>query len=101
MKNFTITKNKFKKEGSSMPDYRMSAKIGEEFVEIGGCWLKEDKNKQKFFSCKLSDIYVDHTKGTARKGFILVDETEFKNLSGGVKEEVKVAEEISTGEIPF
>ena len=93
MKNFTITKNKFKKEGSSMPDYRMSAKIGEEFVEIGGCWLKEDKNKQKFFSCKLSDLYVDHTKGTARKGFVITEEPKVE------KEEIKI-EEINN-EIPF
>lgn len=73
MKNFSIFKNTHKKEGSTAPDYKMSVKIGEEFVECGACWLKDGKSG-KYFSCKLSDLYVDKEKGTARQGFDLVAE---------------------------
>lgn len=54
LENFTIRKNKFKKEGSNQPDYNISTKIGEEWKSVGGCWIKEDKNKEKFFSCRVS-----------------------------------------------
>ena len=73
MKNFTINKNKFKK-GDKEPDYKMSIKTDKGFEEVGACWLKEDKSGGKYFSCKLSDVYVDHTKGVARKGWEMVAE---------------------------
>lgn len=57
MKNLTILKND-KKKSDKEPDYRMSTKIGEEYVTIGACWLK-DGAKGKYFSCKLSDAYND------------------------------------------
>lgn len=93
-KNFSIFKNTHKKEGSTAPDYKMSMKIGEEYIEIGACWLKEGKSG-KFFSCKLSDVYVDHTKGVARKGFVINEEP-----SNG-KDMPKMVEEVDTQEIPF
>ncbi len=78
MKNFNLQKNKYKKEGSTMPDYKISANIGEKdnanFVEAGACWIKKDKTGNTFLSCQLSDAYVDHTKNIARKGFELVME---------------------------
>ena len=74
MKNFTITKNKFKKEGSKAPDYKMSIKLENGFTEIGGCWLKDAKDGQKYFSCKLNDAYADHVKGVACQGFKLIQE---------------------------
>ena len=74
MKNFSIFKNKNKKPEDKTPDYKMSVKVGEEYVECGGCWLREDKSGGKYFSCKLSDVYVDHTKGVARKGWEMVAE---------------------------
>jgi hypothetical protein len=70
MKNFSIFKNTKKKEGSTQPDYKMSVKMGEEYVDCGSCWLKDGKSG-KYFSCKLNDVYVDHTKNVARKGFEL------------------------------
>jgi hypothetical protein len=78
MKYFNIFKNTSKKEGSTAPDYRISVNIGTkenpENVEAGGCWLKDMKSGGKYFSCKLSDLYVDKEKGTARQGFDLVAE---------------------------
>jgi uncharacterized protein (DUF736 family) len=78
MKNFTIFRNYNKKDGDKLPDYKMTASLaeGEKLTEIGACWLKDGKPNaegiiQKYFSCKLADAYVDHTKGTARKGFTL------------------------------
>jgi len=53
--NFQIFKNKYKKEGSSQPDYKISAKDeGGKFQEIGAGWAKEMTNGEKYISCKLS-----------------------------------------------
>ena len=73
MKNFSLTKNSYKKT-DTQPDYKMSVKIEDKFVETGSCWIKKDKNGNTFLSCKLNDLYVDHTKGVARAGFDLVQE---------------------------
>lgn len=70
MKNFTITKNKFKKN-EKQPDYRISINEDNGWVEIGGAWLKEDKQGNKYFSCRLNSAYVDHTSNVARPGFHL------------------------------
>lgn len=75
MKNFSIFRNTNKKEGSTAPDYKMSVKVGEEYVECGACWLKEGKSG-KYFSCKLSDHYLDREKNIAKKGFELTFEEE-------------------------
>ena len=102
MKNFTITKNKFKKPESKAPDYRISVKVGEKFEEIGGCWLKDSKDGQKYFSCKLNDVWVDHTKGIAKKGFVLIDEAELNKLaSQEIKEPQLNPEEDPDNTIPF
>lgn len=75
IKSFYITKNKLKK-AENQPDYKLSYKEENgEFVEIGSAWIKDGKGG-KFFSCKLNDRYVDHTKNTARKGYVLVPEAE-------------------------
>jgi hypothetical protein len=73
IKNFSIFKVTEKKS-ENQPDYKISAKIGEEFVEVGAGWIKDGKSS-KYISCKLSDPYADHVKGTKRDGFHLaVDE---------------------------
>lgn len=56
-KQFAIFKNKDKKNEKS-PDYNISFKVGEKYLNIGGCWLREGK-QEKFFSCKLSNGYKD------------------------------------------
>ena len=75
MKNFSIFKNDYKKEGEKTPDYKImvSGKEGEKMVEAGGCWLKDGKNS-KYFSCKLNDEYVDNAKGFHRKGFTIIED---------------------------
>lgn len=96
-KNFSIFKNTHKKEGSTQPDYKISMKVGEEYVEIGAGWIKDGKSG-KYISCKLSDSYADHTKGVARKGFQLVMEGQTET----VKEYAPMVEpEESESEIPF
>jgi uncharacterized protein (DUF736 family) len=74
IKSFVIFKNN-NKEKETHPDYRISIKIGEEYVDGGGVWLKEGKNG-KFFSCKLNDAK------NGRKGFsIKVEEDVPDNAS--------------------
>ena len=74
IKNFTIFKNT-KKEKENHPDYRISIKIGDEYVDAGGVWLKEGK-AGKFFSCKLNDAR------DTRKGFgIHIEEAPLKEVS--------------------
>lgn len=77
-KQFTITKNKFKKT-EAQPDYRMQIKIGDEFVEVASIWLKEGK-AGKYFSGKMNDVYVDHTKNIAKKGFMIAEDPQNEPL---------------------
>ena len=93
-KQFTVTKNKFKKDGSNEPDYRMNIRIGEEFVETASLWTKEDKNGQKFFSGSMNDVWVDHTKNIFKKGFVIIEDTK-ESLSPSPQKEIK------SSEIPF
>jgi len=73
IKNFSIFKNK-PNDNEKFPTHSISAKIGEEYVNIGACWTKEGKGG-KFLSCKLQDVYVDHTDRTkSKKGFAIADE---------------------------
>jgi hypothetical protein len=75
IKNFSIFKNK-PSDNEKAPSHSISAKIGEKYVNIGVCWTKEAKNG-KFLSCKLQDVYVDHTdRSKTRKGFAIADEKE-------------------------
>lgn len=69
IKNFYITKNKFKKT-ENQPDYKISFKDEKDnFVDLGGAWLKEGK-AGKFFSCALGNAWKDHTnESNSRKGF--------------------------------
>ena len=72
MKTFSIFK-KDNKGDEKRPTHSISAKIGEDYVEVGVCWTKDGKNG-KYLSCKLQDAYADHTKNIAKKGFMLVQE---------------------------
>lgn len=54
--NFQIFKNKFKKEGTAQPDYKISAKDETgKFIEIGAGWKKNMTNGETYISCKLSE----------------------------------------------
>ncbi len=63
--SFSIFKNT-RKEKETQPDYNMSAKVGDEFVDIGACWLKDGKSG-KFFSCQLKKEYQD------KKGYEIIE----------------------------
>lgn len=52
---FTITKNKFKKEGDKLPDYKLSTRDQETFIEIGAAWMKTSANGAKYISVKLAE----------------------------------------------
>lgn len=66
IKTFAIFKVTEKKN-ENQPDYRLSAKIGEKYVDIGAGWVKDGK-AGKFISVKLSDAYKD------RSGFVIMEE---------------------------
>lgn len=46
IKNFSIFKNT-RKEKDNQPDYKLSTKIGDEFVNIGAGWIKVTKGTEK------------------------------------------------------
>lgn len=71
MKQFSIFKAKEKKKDKS-PDYNISMKVGDKYLNIGGCWLRDGKDGQKYFSCSLSDGYKDI------KGFSIMRDTDTK-----------------------
>ncbi len=52
---FTITKNKFKKEGDKLPDYKLSTREGETYIECGAAWMKTSANGAKYISVKLAE----------------------------------------------
>lgn len=76
IKNFACFKVGEKKN-DSQPDYRLSAKVGDDYVDIGAGWVKEGKSG-KFISFKLSDAYKEND------GWALVKEGAVKKV-----EEVK------------
>jgi len=65
IKNFSIFKVSEKKN-DAQPDYRISAKVGEAYVDVGAGWIKDSK-AGKYISVKLRDEYQD------KCGFALVE----------------------------
>lgn len=83
IKNFSIFRNK-PSENEKLPTHSISTNVGTkekpEYVNIGACWTKESTGG-KFLSCKLQDVYVDHTDRTkTKKGFVIVDEKLVKEV---------------------
>lgn len=79
IKNFTITKINKKEGQDKAPDRRLSAKVGENWVDIGCAWVKVDKNGNQYLSVKMNDEYKDHTDATkSRKGFHIVEDGEIE-----------------------
>lgn len=78
-KNFAIFKAK-PNENAKLPTHSLSAKIGEEYVTIGGAWTKESANG-KFLSAKLSDAWVDAKDNTKKRtGFSIVSDADLDAL---------------------
>ena len=73
MKEFLIFKAKEKNNDKS-PDFNITAKVGDKFVNIGAGWNRKTKGNPPvgFISCKLSNQYQD------KKGYHL---TEDENLT--------------------
>lgn len=81
IKNFSIFKSK-PSDNEKLPTHRLSAKVGDNYVDIGACWTKTSSKGDKFLSAKLADVYVDHTDNTkSRKGIVLVYEDDLKELA--------------------
>lgn len=55
-----------KKEKDNQPDWRLTMKSGEEFIDVGGGWNKESKTGVKFVSLKLDDEKILEQLGTAQ-----------------------------------
>lgn len=73
IKFFNLQKNN--KKNDSQPDYRISFKTQDTFIEGGACWIKTDKSGKPFLSCKLSDKWKDHTdESKTRKGWHLEED---------------------------
>src|SRR3990167_11325676 len=86
LKSFMVQKTNKKSEKA--PDRRMTAKYGEEWVEIASGWVKKDKNGNDYVSCQMSKSWVDHTDRTkTRKGFVIVAEEDLKVLFKSAGEE--------------
>lgn len=53
---FSIFKNKYKKENSNEPDYTISQKTSDgKFAKIGAGWVKDTKTGEKYISCTLNE----------------------------------------------
>ena len=73
---------KANKKSDNQPDYRLSFKNGDTFVQGGACWIKKDKSGATFLSCKLGDKWTDHTDKTkSSNGWHIAPD-------GGVEDEV-------------
>lgn len=78
-KNFTIFKAK-PSENEKLPTHAISMKIGEEYVNVGGCWTKDSTNG-KYLSGKLADAWVStNDDKKARKGYAMVCEDDLNQL---------------------
>lgn len=103
--NYSITKNKFKKD-EKQPDYKMSIKDGDTFLEASAIWLKDAKDGSKFFSGMMQKVWRDHTDETkTRDGFVIVSENELNKLEKEVAylkgETLPIEPALDTSEIPF
>lgn len=76
-KNFSIFKNK-PSDNDKLPTHSISMKVGEEYINIGACWVKNGTNGS-FLSCKLSNAWVDSKDNTkSRKSYVIVAEEEIE-----------------------
>lgn len=91
IKNFSCFKVSEKNEGQ--PDYRLTAKIGEAYVDIGAGWIKEGA-KGKYISFSLGKPYND------KPGYQITTEA---SVAEGMEKlhEVAAAENINIDDIPF
>lgn len=79
IKNFSVFRRK-PSDNEKAPTHSLSAKIGDEFVDIGGAWTKEGK-AGKYLSAQLAKAWVDHIdKSKTRKSIVMVFEEDLIEL---------------------
>lgn len=71
MNSFIISRNNHK-TNDKQPDYRISVKHNDNWLTVGGAWLKEGKNG-KYFSCKLQDKPYNKKDGSVVPAFRIVE----------------------------
>lgn len=86
MKEFLIFKAKEKSNDKS-PDFNITAKIGEKFVNIGAGWNRKSKTGTPFISCLLAKPFKD------LKGWHLDEDKNENQPELTPQEKSKVAEE--------
>lgn len=87
IKSFIIQKNNQKKSEKA-PDRVIKAKIGENWVELAGGWIRKDKNGNDFVSCLMSKSWVDaNDRSKKREGYVIVPESEISRLCAKAGEE--------------
>ena len=97
IKNFSIFK-KDNKGNEKLPVYTLSAKIDDEYTEIGAGWIKQG-TKEKFISIKLSEAWVNESDPSkSRKGYVIVEEEALNKLLNGKAE---VPPEVTLDDIGF
>lgn len=79
IKNIVI--QKAKKDNDKSPDRKITAKVGDEWVQVASGWIKKDKNGNDYVSCAMSKAWVNASDNSkSRKGFVIVTEEDLKAL---------------------
>jgi len=78
IKNFTITKQDNQGK-DNLPNRKISTKIGDNFIQIGSGWVKNDKNGNPFISGQLKNEFVKDD-GMVYDGYVIITEREYKHL---------------------
>jgi len=95
IKYFSLFKNDKKKE--TQPDYKISVKVGDVYMDAGAGWVKDGK-KGKYLSCKLNDEFhlTVHTKPMTPEQEVEEHEKEVPPAEYEVDGKV-----VSSADIPF
>lgn len=80
IKSFSLFKAR-ESGNEKAPTHKLSAKIGDEFVEIGSAWTKATAKGDKYLSAQLAKAWVDHTDNSkSRKAIVICFEEDLKEL---------------------
>ena len=83
--NFAIFKADNKgNQDSKLPTHAISMKVGEKYLNIGGCWTKDGQNG-KFLSGQIAKSW-EGEGGKSRDGFVIVPENDLNRLEAKIQE---------------
>ncbi len=71
---FTIQKVQKKEGEEKRPDRRITAKVGEDWVDVAAGWVKKDKNNNDYISAQMTKPFKD------KKGFVIIAQDELEAL---------------------